>query len=96
MSRILSHPFRLVSDSVATVEQSSDAANAEQLAVLILTKRGERPLVPTFGVVDPAFRGLDVADVKLGVALHGPPVSIVAVKRKVVDAMTEEVEVVYE
>lgn len=96
MARIISHPFRLLGSDVATVDQASDAANAEQLAVLILTRRGERPLVPTFGIEDPAFSTIDPAELSLGVELHGPPVRIVELERRAIDTTTEEVTVVFE
>ena len=61
---------------VATVEQTSDQANAEQLAVLVLTRKGERVLVPDFGITDPAFTGVSLTDISLGVTLFGPPVTL--------------------
>lgn len=77
MSAILSHPFRLApSGSVATVEQDTAAADAEQIAVLILTRTGERPLVPAFGISDPVFAELNPAEVLAGIATYGPPVDI--------------------
>ena len=95
MARILSHPFRLSGNSVATVEQDSDAGHSEQLLVLLTTRRGERSLVPTFGVSDPAFGVLDVAEARMAAALHGPPVQVLAVKARVTSATTQEVEVEY-
>lgn len=80
MARILSHPFRLARDgTVATVEQTDDQAHAEQLAVVIATRRGERPLAPTFGITDPAFGTVDAAELAASVATFGPPVTIAEV-----------------
>jgi hypothetical protein len=80
MARILAHPFRLLGNgSVATVEQSSDEAHAEQLAVLALTRRGERVLVPGFGVGIDAFSRVDAAELAAGVALYGPAVRLTGV-----------------
>lgn len=77
MARILSFPFRLAGGGVvATVEQSSDEANAEQVAALLLTKVGERPMVPGFGLTDPAFRGIDPQEVAAGLLLYGPSVRL--------------------
>lgn len=95
MARIFSHPFRLAGPNVVTVEQSSDHANIEQVAVLCLTKRGERHLVPTFGITDPAFASFDHAELQLGIALFGPPVRIREVKRRPLDDATQEVEVIF-
>lgn len=95
MARILSHPFRLAGGAVATVEQDSDEGHGEQLTVLLTTRRGERTLVPSFGVSDPAFNALDVAEARLAVALHGPPVQVLAVKARVKSETAQEVEVQY-
>lgn len=79
MAQILAYPFRLAAGRVATVEQTSDEANAQQLAVTVLTRRGERPLVPDFGVVDPTFDDLSPAELQMQVELFGPPVELVNV-----------------
>lgn len=94
--RILSHPFRLAANGeVATVEQNSDGATAEQLAVLILTRRGERALVPAFGVTDPTFDRLSAAEVSAGVEMFGPAARIEAVETVWHDETTREVTVRY-
>jgi hypothetical protein len=80
---MMSFPFRLdPTGSVACVEQESDQANAEQVAVLCLTFKGERTLVPGFGVTDPTFQlgGLEVAEVRAGIDQFGPPVEILGVE----------------
>lgn len=96
MARILSHPFRLVPNgAVATVEQESDQGDAEQIAVLVLTIRGERPLAPGFGVTDPTFGGFAVSEVVAGLTVYGPPRSIVeAIVRADTDT-AQVVELVY-
>lgn len=69
----LSFPFRLTpTGSVATVERGSDAEIDEAIAVLVLTTIGERPMRPGYGVPDPAFSGLHVGDVQVGLDEHGP------------------------
>ncbi len=94
---ILSHPFRLTSTgSAATVTDATPEAYAEGLAHLILTRRGERHLVPAFGVTDPAFGVLHPAEVTAGVALFGPPVTLVAVDMSYPSDTVERVEVVFE
>ena len=78
MARILSHPFRLLPNGqIATVEQDTDAGDREQIAVMALTIRGERPLAPGFGVTDPVFGGFDVGELNAGLAVYGPPRTIV-------------------
>lgn len=96
MAAILSHPFRLdPSGYAATVEQDSDAGIAEQVAVAILTRVGERELVPTFGIPGAAFAGLDRAALEAVLAVHGPPVTIEAVEVTYPTATTQQVEVSY-
>lgn len=69
----ISFPFRLTpTGAVATVEHGSDAEIDEAIAVLCLTTIGERHMRPTFGVPDPAFAGLYVGDIQVGLNEHGP------------------------
>ena len=57
---LLSHPFRLERNgSAATVTDGSDEANAEGIAILAMTRRGERDLVPEFGLGPIPLHGLD-------------------------------------
>ena len=93
-AQILSHPFRLLPNGrIATVEQTSDEAHAEQLAVLLLTRIGERPLEPGFGITDPTFGSIRATEIAAGVAAYGPPVSIVDVTSVADDDSTQLVEV---
>lgn len=94
--RLISYPFRLSPNgSAATVEDGSDDATAELLAVLVLTRRGERDLVPDFGVPDPAFGTLDLNDVAASVAMFGPEVSLEAVRVSYPTPTTQEVDISY-
>lgn len=69
----LSLPFRLDPQGhVVTVTQGSDGHATELVAMLTLTRKGERPLVPDFGITDPAFVGLDSAELSVAVATFGP------------------------
>lgn len=95
MSRILSHPFRFIGGRAATVDQASDEGNAEQIAVLILTRRGERMLVPDFGIDDPTFDGVSPTDISLGLTLFGPPVVVEDITTAYPNATTQEVTVHY-
>lgn len=94
MPRILSHPFRVLTNGqVATVEQDTEAADAEQIAALALTVRGERELVPAFGLTDPTLNGIVAAELVAGIGRFGPPVRIESVTTTTVDELTELVEV---
>jgi hypothetical protein len=73
----LSFPIRLTrTGSFATVEQNSDAHVDELLATAILTRPGERHLMPNFGIDDPAFVGWERIKLALHVADFGPNVMI--------------------
>lgn len=91
--RILSYPFRVAGDRIASVDQTSDEANAEQLAVLILTRPGERSMAQSYGVPDPAFGVLTAGDVAAAVAIFGPPVTIESIDVTYPTPTTEEVTV---
>ena len=92
--RLMSYPFRLTPNgSIASVEQKSSQAAAEQIAMLLLTERGERPMVPTFGVTSPAFWEVDPGEMALAISLYGPRVTISAVKAYYSDDATLRVSV---
>lgn len=70
----LSFPFRLTpTGSAATVATGSDAEIDEAIAVLCLTRLGERHMRPSFGTPDPVFAGgLFIGDIQVGLNEHGP------------------------
>lgn len=70
--RLLSHPFRFAAGAAVTIEQDTTESTTELLGKLMLTKRGERHMVPMYGVLDPAFDTFDAGDVQLGIDLFGP------------------------
>jgi hypothetical protein len=74
---LLSHPFRLTPDGlVATVADGSDDADAEAIAVLASTRRGERELVPDFGITDPVYGDLSLAELNAGLDTFGPELRV--------------------
>lgn len=84
----IAHPFRLVAGRVASVPVGSDAAINQHIAVLATTRRGERPLVPAFGITDPAFRAVDIAEVNAGLSLFGPAVRVTGTDMRIIDTTT--------
>lgn len=93
-SSLLAYPFRLSSaGTVVTVEEGSDVQLAQELSVAVLTRPGERPLVPTFGTSDPVFAGFDADALRLHVRTFGPPVLINDVEVTFRDATTQDVRV---
>lgn len=70
---LISFPFRLAPNgTIATVDQDTDDARIEAVAVLVLTRKGERTLAPDYGISDPAFEGIDLAEVTVGLIDYGP------------------------
>lgn len=91
---LISYPFQLSpAGSVATVDQGSDAQLAQELAVAVLTRTGERVLVPSFGIADPVFVGFDEDALRLHVELFGPPVVIDEVTVQFINDNTQDVAV---
>ena len=94
---LLSHPFRLEANgAVATVEDGTDEANAEGIAILCLTRKGERDLVPDYGVTDPVFNELNLAEVNVGLTDFGPDVVVTNVTVTYPNDRTERVELAFE
>lgn len=64
MAQHLAFPIRVTGRGVlATVEQDSEADIAQSVALLLDTRPSERRSVPDYGLPDPVFGGLDVAEV---------------------------------
>lgn len=73
----LSFPIRLTrTGTFATVEQGSDDHVEELIATAILTRPGERHLVPQFGINDPAFVGWERLKLQLHLNDYGPSVVV--------------------
>lgn len=77
MAQVLSHPFRLLPNGrAATVEQTSPTAAAESIAMLALTRFGERRLAAGYGTPDPTFGGFSPTDLAAAIAAWGPNVTL--------------------
>ena len=78
---LISHPFRLrPNGTVYTVDQNSGDADAQQVAMILLTKIGERQAVPGFGVTDYTFAVPDVNQIVGAISLYYPGVTLENVK----------------
>lgn len=56
MADLIGFPFRVTNTgSVAVRSDGSEQCYTEELAILMLTKPGERELVPQYGISDPSF-----------------------------------------
>lgn len=97
MTQLIAYPFTITPGGrVATVDHDTSVARGQQLAVLVATNIGERVLVPAFGIPDPAFRGVNVEDVRAGVELFGPPVDVTAVTAAAVEAGSQKVRISFD
>lgn len=94
---LLSHPFRLQRNgSVATVTDGTDEANAEGIAILAMTRKGERDLVPDFGLADPTFDGVTLADLNVGLIDYGPAVEVTDLTFTYPNDWTQRVELAFD
>lgn len=90
MARTLSYPLRLAPNgSFTTVEQGSETDAKEQIAVICLTRSGEREVTPGFGTADPAFTGFRGTELVAQLAQWGPPVTIDSID---VEPVTDSVQ----
>ncbi len=93
MTYVLAHPFRLVGNHLAVVDDGSDAGLAQEIAVLVCTRPGERRLVPDYGITEPVDYGLSLAEINLGLAIYGPDNLVVTdAVTTVVDRSTQATE----
>lgn len=90
VSRVLAYPLRIVAGRMVTVEDTSNDGVAQQIAAIVLTRRGERPMVPSYGIHDPAFIGLNVAEINAAIVLHGPYVTVTDIVSDLVDSGTRQ------
>jgi hypothetical protein len=79
MSGAIAFPFHITGASeVATVPYGSDAEVEQAIAVLALTRLGERPMEPEFGTPDPLMGEITVSDIQVGLDSYGPDGIIIA------------------
>ena len=94
---VLSFPFRLASDGTAvTTGRGTDAEVDEAIAALCLTHLGERLMTPGFGIPDPAYSGLHVGDVQVGLDDYGPAgIVVTAVITETVNENTDRAKIAW-
>ncbi|GAA1812204.1 hypothetical protein [Nesterenkonia flava] len=70
---VLSFPFRFTPQGSAAIAPfGSDQEVEEAIAVLTLTKVGERVMEPDFGINDPTWNGISPGDIETGLSTYGP------------------------
>lgn len=95
MASLLAHPFRVVGNAVVTVDSDSDGGEAQLLAVLLTTRKGERQLQPSFGVSDPVFSSYQVSEINAGLAMYGPDIQVTNIDVTPTSETSEAVQVNY-
>lgn len=96
MAPVWDFPFRLgPGNAVAVVDQDSDRDIENGIAVATLTRPGERTMVPTFGIADPAFTGWEAPVLARHLLDFGPAVTVLSatVARRGGDARGDREEV---
>lgn len=73
---LISYPFRLDKRGYVQTTEDGEDYYAEELAMLIKTSPGERSLVPDYGIADPTFSTIDLAELLAQISFFGPPVTI--------------------
>jgi phage baseplate assembly protein W len=69
----LALPLRLTVDgSMAALAQDSDDEITASVGLLLATRPGERAAVPTYGIPDPTFAGIDAAAILAATAEWEP------------------------
>lgn len=76
-----------------STEQGTDGYYGEQIATIIFTRQGERPLRPLFGVPDPAFEGFAFSTFRAQVAQELPEVENLQVETEAISDRQERVNV---
>jgi len=94
--QLLAYPFQLRGGAVPTVTQGTDAEAVDAVARIALTRIGELPLVPSYGVPDPVFSHLTAASINATLALHGPTDVTVTVANVVTNERDERITLVVE
>lgn len=93
-TNLISFPFRLgPNGSVVTRPDDSSDYYAELLATMVLTKPGERPQVPLYGLNDPTFAELDAQELSYKVDIFGPPVKVTKVSSQYVSAIQQDIRI---
>lgn len=95
--QLLSHPFRLNKRGEAvTLDDMSVEYCAERLGIILGTQPGERVMIPTFGVNDPAFEGFTSQALRVQISQYGLPVEVGEIKRAYLNDSQERVTIQFD
>jgi len=76
MANLFAYPFRVNPDGTVAKTPDGEDYYGQELANLIMTTPGERPLVPDYGITDPVFNNLNTVELLGKIEMFGPPVNI--------------------
>lgn len=94
MAPLFSFPIRMLPNGrFATVEQGTIEADEESVAMLVLTRVGERPLAPSLGVPDPTFAQVNPRDVEAAVRTFLPSVRLRSIDASPVQQHAQQVRI---
>ncbi len=90
----LAVPFAIGTDGAAlTVDQDSEADVASCVSALVGTRPTERIMVPSYGIADPTFTGLDRVAVADAIAAWEPRADVTITVGDTTDAGTEAMSI---
>jgi len=67
---VFAFPFRMEGTNFKKVEQGTDEEKAQLISLFVQTTKGERPIIPDYGVEDFLFGDLDPDDIGGEFAIH--------------------------
>lgn len=83
MVYLLAYPMRVANNgTMAAIEDGTEEYYAQELAGMLRTEKGERELVPEYGVDEITASNMDKLNLASQVELFGPPVEITNVTYK--------------
>lgn len=88
MAETLQVPFRFAAGKAAKVDARSDAGLLQQVAVLLMTRLGERPMRLALGVHDPTWHDLDLVEANSALRTFGSGVRLARLSAEWADATT--------
>lgn len=75
--RVIAHPFRLDnSGAIVTIDDASDRYAAQLAGSVAATTTGERPLAPTYGMLDPTATQLSLSVIAATINNCEPDVTV--------------------
>ena len=88
--RVIAHPFRLDSSgAIVTIDDASDRYAAQLAGVVAATTVGERPLAPTYGLLDPTATPLSLSVIAATISNCEPDVTVTYSSSSIADTSAQ-------